>query len=200
MDAQSKILAIIGTAGRGTDAVRLTLPLWNNMKRTIYRFIKDREITHVISGGAPFADHLAVGLFNAGHVSTLTLALPCSFNWEKAEFVAGHEPLDPAGRLNQLHAQFSRVIGKESRQEIKTAIYGNGHASAEVVQGHGFHARNDIVAERADEVIAFTFGNGPELSDGGTAYTGREYLKRGKNALWHVDLYTMDLYEDGTVA
>jgi hypothetical protein len=190
------ICAIIGTAGRGSDASRLTLPVWNDMKRLIYRFVKERGYTDVISGGSAYSDHLTVGLFNAGIVTSLTLALPCAFEWDSASFVDGGELWNPAVRLHELHGQFSRVIGKPSLQEIKTAIY----KGAEVVTANGFHARNTLVANRADVVIAFTFGHGSVLDDGGTADTARKYLKTGKRALWHVDLNDMSLHENATVA
>lgn len=191
----SGVLAIIGSAGRTPEEVALfTLPSWNAMKRLIFRFVKEREITSVISGASAWSDHLAVGLYNAKIVSELTLALPCSFNWENAQFVHGYEPYAPAYRLRDLHAAFSAVIGRDTLQELKTAIY-----SCEVVQRNGFHARNEVVAERADEVIAFTFGHGRVVADGGTAHTCRAYLARGKTALWHVDLNDITLHENATV-
>lgn len=192
----SEILALIGTAGRGTDASLLTLSKWTEMKRLIYRFVKDHGFTHVISGSAPYADHLSVGLFNADLIDSLTLALPCTFSWENARFVDGHEPFRPGTRLNSLHAQFSEMIGKSSLQEIKTAIY----KGAEVVQRNGFHARNEVVAERATHMIAFTFGARNIVANGGTAHTCRSYLAKGKTALWHVDLNTMELHENGVVS
>ena len=189
-------LAIVGSAARTqSEAALLTLAKWNAMKRLVFRFVKDREITSVISGASAWTDHLAVGLYNAGIVTELTLALPCTFGWEQARFVDGHEPLRPAVRLNELHTAFSAVIGRNTLQELKTAIY-----SCEVVQRNGFHARNLIVAERADVVIAFTFGRGAVIGDGGgTGHTCRAYLDSGKTALWHVDLNDMGLHENATV-
>jgi hypothetical protein len=186
-----RVLAIVGTAGRGSDASRLTLPVWNDMKRTVYRFVKERGYTDVISGGSAYSDHLAVGLFNAGIVTSLILALPCEFDWHASQFIGNRE----GRRLNDLHRWFGEVIGKSPLEEIKTALY----RGAEVIVDNGFHARNSIVANRADAVIAFTFGHGPVLDDGGTADTARKYLKTGKRALWHVDLNDMSLHENGTV-
>jgi hypothetical protein len=194
-----RVLAIVGTAGRGSDASRLTLPVWNDMKRTVYRFVKDGGYTDVISGGAAYADHLAVGLFNAGHVQKLTLALPCEFDWHAGRFVDDGTVdwrANPGGTLNYYHRPFSKVIGRNSLEEIKTAIY----KGAEAVIEKGLMARNSIVAERADVVICFTFGAGPIVKDGGSARTCEKYLALGKRALWHVDLNDMSLYENGTVS
>ena len=173
-------LAIIGSAGRKDDADKLTLSVWNDMKRAIYRFVTEHEIKDVISGGASFADHLAVGLFNAGFIDTLTLALPCEFDWNAGQFLdtgyRGKESwkTNPGATSNYYHQQFSRVIGKSSLEEIKTAIY----KGAKVEVGDGLMARNSIVAG-ADIVIALTFGDKERVKPGGTSNTCQKYLARG---------------------
>lgn len=191
-------LAIIGTAGRKDDTARLTLPVWNNMKRVIAKFVAEHGFHNAISGGAAGADHLAVGLFNARLISDLTLALPCEFDWNSGQFVDNGEinwRTNPGGTCNYYHRQFGKMIKRNTLEEIKLAIY-NG---AEIEKDTGFMARNSLVA-KADVVIAFTFGDGPIVKDGGTADTCRKYLANGGTALWHVDLNTMTLYENGRLA
>jgi hypothetical protein len=188
-------LAIIGTAGRGSDAARLTLPVWNDMKRGIHRFVLRHGFKSAVSGGSSFSDHLAVGLYNAGFLDSLMLALPCEFDWQAGKFVDKGEPFNPAARLTELHGAFSDVIGRNTIDEIKRAIY----KGADVITADGFHARNTIVAAKADVLIALTFGRGATVLDGGTTDTCRKYLARGGRALWHVDLNDMSLHENGTV-
>jgi hypothetical protein len=133
-------------------------------------------------------------------VDTLTLALPCEFDWNAGQFLdTGFRGIEswkknPGATSNWFHSQFSNAIGKPSLEEIKTAIYKGAVVELEA----GFMARNSIVA-RADTVIAFTFGDGVIVKDGGTADTCRKYLKGGGKSLFHVDLHTMTLYENGIV-
>lgn len=194
---EAMTLAIIGTAGRKEDAAKLTLDVWDDMKRCVYAFITERGVKDVISGGAGGADHLAVGLFNAGLVDTLTLALPCAFDWHAGQFVdTGVRDWreNPGQTCNFYHRQFSRVISQPSLEQLKTAIYNGTTVELEA----GFMARNSIVA-RADALIAFTFGNGPVPKDGGTKDTIRKHLALGRPSFTHVDLHTMTLYENGEV-
>lgn len=191
-------LAIIGSAGRRIDASRITLPLWNDMKRLIALFVKKHDFTSVISGGAAVADHLAVGLFNAGLVSSLTLALPCPFDLGRSCFQDDGSrdwKTNPGGTSNYYHRQFSRIIGRGTLGEIKMAI----ERGAKMRYERGFMARNSIVAT-ADAMIAFTFGHENQVADGGTSDTCRKYLARGGKSLFHVDLNTMRLYENGILA
>lgn len=190
-------LAIIGTAGRKDDAAKINLPLWSGMKRIVYKYIRENNIKTIISGGAAVADSLAVGLYNAEIVEKLTLALPCEFDWHNCQFKDTGEfdwQKNPGGDSNRFHRAFSRVIGQNSLEWIRLAIYND----AEVVVGDGFHDRNNLVAQ-AERVIAFTFGNGAKIKDGGTADTCRKYLANGGKFLTHVDLNAMTVYEKGEV-
>ncbi len=189
-------LAIIGSAGRKDDAAKLTLPLWNDTKRLIARFVKEREIKSVISGGSAGMDHLAVGLFNAKLITSLTIAFPAYYEWHTGRYCdnGARDSVDnPGATLNRLHEAFGAIIGRDTLGEIKTALYSG---AAEII-ADSFMERNGIVASDADAVIAFTFGAGPRLKAGGSASTARKYLARGGKALYHVDLHTMTLYETG---
>jgi hypothetical protein len=46
------------------------------------------------------------------------------------------------------------------------------------VNGGGFKARNSDVANEADALLAFTFGLGPVLKEGGTSDTWCKFLMR----------------------
>jgi hypothetical protein len=191
-----KKIAIAGTAGRKEDADKLHPTLYASMQdvtlELIQRIIQPGESVHLISGGAAYADHLAVRLFLAGHVQKLTLHLPCEwdpkrktladtgeFNWVK----------NPGGTANALHRAFQRKIKINPFEEIAQAI---ADPRCEVTVSKGFHARNSLMAE-ADVLIAETFGKGCVVKDGGTANTCETYLKRIAKAglpdlSWHIDL------------
>jgi hypothetical protein len=190
-------LAIIGTAGRLEDGKKLNLAKWNDMKRLVAAFVKDHDVKHVVSGGAAFSDHLSVGLYLAGLIDHLDLMLPCEFDMKEVRFFDTGEYNawnNPGGTSNFYHQHFSAKILRDSLGEIAKAIT----KGAAVTVGHGFKDRNTIVA-KADMMIAFTFGDGPQVKDGGTADTCRKYLTLGGKSLYHVDLNTMKLHSNAVV-
>lgn len=190
-------LAIIGSAARREDTAVFTLPVWNNCKRLIYKFVQDHNVTDVISGGAAGIDGLAAGLFNAKIVKNLTLALPCEFMWQEGRFFDNGEVdwrTNSGGTLNFYHDRFSQTIGKNTLLDVKTAIF-NG---AKIEIASGLMDRNGVVA-KADKMIAMTFGKGAQIKWGGTMDTCKKYLANGGKELWHVDLNTMKLFEKGEV-
>ena len=71
-------LAIIGTAGRGDDGARLRdqPSYWRTMLAISQAVIAVIRPTGLISGGAAYADHVAVRMFLQGEVGSLTLCLP----------------------------------------------------------------------------------------------------------------------------
>lgn len=185
-------LAIIGTAGRKEDGVKLTLAVWNDMKRVIARFVKEHGIRHVASGGAAGADHLSVGLYLAGLVDHLDLALPCAFDVKEGRFYDndGETAWDnPGGVCAFYHGHFSRAVGIDSLSQLKAAIAKGATVTVEA----GFDARNTVVA-KADMLIAFTFGEGAAVKRGGTHKTVQKYLDNGGKLCWHVDLNDMTLH------
>lgn len=190
-------LAIIGTAGRKDDAPRITLPLWNDMKRIVARFVAEQGIRHVISGGAAVADHMAVGLYLAGLVGHLDLALPAAFDTATCRFhdTGGDDSWDnPGGVCNWYHEHFSKRVGIDSLAQIAAAIAKGATVTVEA----GFDARNTLVA-RADMLIAFTFGDGAALKPGGTSKTLRKYLDNGGLRCYHCDLNDMTLHFPATL-
>src|SRR6516162_5189861 len=91
-------VAIIGTAGRGADGLRMNKELFFNMcavtKNCLSEWKLNPQRVHLVSGGAAWADHVAVRLFLDGldfdddkkeeRFAGLTLWLPCPFSNAKA--------------------------------------------------------------------------------------------------------------------
>lgn len=171
-------IAIIGTAGRGPQV--MTNSLWLRMIEDVTTRVPPES--HVVSGGAAWADHLAVHLFRIGHVSKLTLHLPAPFD--------GFEFIGPAGSAasasNFYHRKFSRIIKTDSLAQIAECLKDpNCDSTAEVyASGYmGFMIRNGKVA-RTENLIAYTFGEGEIPADGGTLNT----WNRARGAKLHVPL------------
>jgi hypothetical protein len=198
------IVAIIGTAGRGNDAKKLNETVYHEMLSIAEQLLRKVEQPYtVISGGAAWADHVAVSLFLQGKVLKLRLYLPCEFDLVKRRFVDDGTidwKVNPGGTANHYHDLFSNKLSKDTLGEIGNAI----EDGAEVIAGGGMLGRNVKVARDATHVISFTFGDKEFLKDGGTANTMATYLKERKNAnlldnSYHVDLNTMRIYKGARV-
>jgi hypothetical protein len=141
-------------------------------------------LRHAVSGGAAWADHLAVRAFLDGHVESLILFLPARF--ERGRFVPDDSVrFNPGRTCNGYHEAFSRCLGVDTLGEIEQARTRGATLTVEP----GFHQRNMLVAAAASHVLALTFGNMrppadllPDspgftkaalagLKDGGTAHT-----------------------------
>lgn len=158
-------IAIIGTAGRDKTKP-MTLALWNWMLDDAERHVKFEH--HLVSGGAAWADHLAVALYINGKVDHLTLHLP-------APFVNGRfngPDNSSASAANYYHGRFSRTLGVDTMHGIAMAIDGGATVTHEPARpGYsGMFARNAKVA-RVDGMLAYTFGEGDVPADGGTRDT-----------------------------
>ena len=196
MSEDNPILGIIGTAGRGTDFKRLDKPVWYKVKRKVMQFIEDFGITKVASGGAAFADHLAVELYltdKAPQVSSLDLYLPCKFDMDKCQF----DQSEKDGRTsNFYHRQFSDKMGRNSLSYIREAII----KGASVTVGNGFFDRNIMVAKNVDIMLSLTFGEGEILKDSGTAHTTRHFISiKGNADAYHINLPEVILYKRAMV-
>lgn len=161
-------IAIIGTAGRDKTKP-MTLALWGWMcKDALERIPKG---AHLVSGGAAWADHLAVNLFLNGHASALTLHLPAPLD-DSACFVGPHS--SAASAANYYHDRFSNVIGLDTRWELLQATQmAQCHGGEEpAAPGYGaMFARNRKVAADATHMLAYTFADGDVPADGGTKHT-----------------------------
>ena len=226
-------IAIIGTAGRGADALKMGSELFSKMvlvtKQIIENDLKqDSKSVDLISGGLDFfffllfcflfffrflprtqicpllppspppsgaawSDHVAVELWIQGKrkkpsFCSLTLYAPAPFIFHKSRprFLVKqqqHSMENPGKSANNYHLQFSRKIGRSSHQEIQLAV----ELGAKIEVGNGFQARNSMIANNADAIIAFTWGKSfpPE---GGTRDTWNKH--RGKNKI-HVSLQAL---------
>lgn len=159
-------LAIIGTAGRRDDADKLDARAWLLMRQAAQAYVTAYRPQRLVSGGAAWADHLAVRLFLEGLAGrldglkpALVLHLPAPLG--RAGFVGNpRDRMDPAGVANYYHKRFSERVQTDTIAEINLAI-----AKGAVVRvTPGFKQRNSLVAAQAQGLLAFTFGPGTAQS------------------------------------
>ena len=171
------MLAIIGTAGRKEDEAKLTLPMWREVYRSIRSRIDGNDT--LASGGAAWADHLAVQLYLMDEVKALHLFLPAAFEGGRFLDTGGFGVQNPGGTSNYYHRKFSAKLNINSLGDIEAAIR---KGATVAVDSGGFFGRNSLLANATNQVIALTFGardyagpwvNADEagLKDGGTAHT-----------------------------
>lgn len=161
------MIAVIGTAGRDKSKP-MTAPLWVAMVNDATSRIP--EGSELVSGGAAWADHLAVELFLLGHAKRLRLHLPAPFATCDA-FAGGYGTA--GGAANFYHQAFSKATGKKTIREIATACHKGAEFTMqpEAPGMSAFFARNAVVAAEASACFAYTWGEGSEPSDGGTKNT-----------------------------
>ena len=171
---EPKKLAIIGTAGRGSDAEKLTGGHFEMMVRAAYTHCLNYGFRSFVSGGAAWSDHVAVALFKY-----------CGF---KIELHLPGESQDIATAA-KYHAAFSQVLGRDTLAEVALAYESNGYS----LRKGTFKQRNTRVANEATHFLAMTFGDGAKVKDGGTKDTVDKMLAMGKTG-WHLDLHDFSLY------
>lgn len=171
-------IAIIGTAGRD-KTIPMTLETWKWMvNQAIALMPMDRPV-HLVSGGAAWADHLAVHLFLTDCVQELTLHLPAPL--DNTGYFVGNRGT-AGGASNYYHSKFSLITGINSRAEILEAAREPGCHGTVQPAAHGYgamFARNKLIAQEldpsTDRLLAFTFGQGDEPADGGTKNTWDQF-------------------------
>lgn len=190
-------VAIIGTAGRMNDKRNKDLTTahfeWmvDSALKTLVSFGLDPSETHLISGGAAWADHVAVELFLRKKVAGLTLYAPCAF--AEASFVdtgSADWRTNPGKTSNYYHRLFSEKIGRNSLTEIATAC---ARGAVLDTSGTGFHSRNSAIAARATHMIAFTWSEEGKPTDGGTLDTWKKCALAGEFKV-HVSLKEVSLF------
>ena len=182
-------VAIIGTAGRREDGPKMTKALYESMVSYSHRFIGnlcqgDYKQVQLASGGAAWADHVAVTLFLTKKYGGLTLYLPAGLSISgESYFSKKHN--DPASTSNYYHEQFSQKIGHNSILDI----YDTYSLGAQfLINEKGFHARNKDLAKNCDVMLAFTWGESDsEPKDGGTKHTWDHCIC----TKYHVPLYKL---------
>jgi hypothetical protein len=161
-------IAIIGTAGRDKTKP-MTLALWQWMIRNVREHVP--QGSHVVSGGAAWADHLAVSLMLTGWANELTLHFPAPFDQRNLRFIGPDK--SAASAANYYHSVFSKTIDRDTLGQIAEVLYNpSTHYTEEPERADykGMFARNMKVA-KADKMIAYTFGPGDVPADGGTLDT-----------------------------
>jgi len=183
-------ITIAGTAGRKEDARLLDAEVYDLMiektLETILEASNAKEPITLVSGGAAYADHIAVKLYLAHpDIFNLKLYLPAPFEAGKFRDTGDRDwKTNPGGTSNFYHRQFSQKTGTNSFNEIQKAI----DMGAEVEVHDGFFARNAKMAD-SEIAICLTFGeNG--IKDGGTKNMADAYLKKHKVApkLYHIPI------------
>lgn len=174
-------LGIIGTAGRKEDGKKLGRKHFEAMCIVAGGLIDELSennypITHLVSGGAAWADHVSVKLFLDKKVPNLRLFLPCE--WDNGSFkdngIAKDPHKNPGGTANYYHKLFQNATHINSLTEIQIA---KAEGAELIPVSKGFYARNALVA-KSDFILAMTFGHEHEVKDGGTAHTVQCYLNR----------------------
>lgn len=157
-------VAIIGTAGRGTSFQNLNIEVFLKMLADTEKKLKNLgKKLILVSGGAAWADHLAVDLYLRNIYKNLILYLPAAF--EKEQFIDNGFK-SPGNTANYYHKKFSEKVGRNTLKEIALTK----EKGAQHFIFNGFHARNLEVA-KSDILLAYTFGSGQEPADGGTLHT-----------------------------
>lgn len=188
-------IGVIGTAGRGDDYNKLCKKKFKLMVETVDKIIfKLHHDPVLISGGAAWADHIAVILHDSGPCYNTKLHLPAPFKDGKFQ-ACSTSSFDPGKVANYYHKKFSEKCGFDSLKQIAISLETGGM----MMVTNGFKPRNTKIAEESDILIALTFGEKNKVKDGGTHDCCEKYLKLGKNKLWHIDLNTMTVYENGIV-
>jgi hypothetical protein len=158
----------------------MSLAVYERMIQAAKAVVKATGSTHLVSGGAAWADHVAVALVASGTVpaENLTLHLPAAMTQTGYD-----EATRDGGIANFYHRLFRQTAGIHGLAEIRAVI--SAGAIVQVNPG-GFKARNSDVAHDSTALLAFTFGTGEPwraivhknvdprtagLKDGGTADT-----------------------------
>lgn len=168
-------VAIVGTAGRKGDGPKMSRALYGAMLREAWDFLceefEDFTQVKLVSGGAAWADHVAVSLYRLGQqrnrpFAGLELHFPCPFI--NSRFV-GYTPKQSrvASVAMHYHRIFSTKVNVGSLRSLQRAI---DEEDVEYTVSEGFFARNSKVAD-CDVILAFTWGEGTLPKDGGTRNT-----------------------------
>ena len=164
---QSLSLAIIGTAGRGGDILNLNKDVYQKMIDCVNHIITNKGITHLVSGGAAWADNVC-----------LEIDLPKTI----------YLPAD------EMCIKTARYYSELFYERVPTAKHLDNATNIQIIRGGTFKDRNHKVAAHADMFIAMTFGTKHIVKDGGTRHTVNQMLKQGKSGV-HLDLHDCKLYD-----
>jgi hypothetical protein len=162
-------VAIIGSAGREKQ---LTPRIYEGMVAKSLEICRQHEKVELVSGGAAWADHVAVTLHKV-HGYPLTLHLPCAWDLATKAYVdmgGTNWMKNPGGTANFYHRKFASSMGHEEDYTLQSLDELIRTGQIKTTVSRGFHARNRKVAG-TDVMIAFTYGTNYPLQGGGTAHT-----------------------------
>lgn len=162
-------LAVIGTAGRDANP-KLTRNLWEDMCEHFSLYLHENNVKHVVSGGAAWADHLAVYAKLNGKVDRLTLFLPARLNY--SGYIGPKK--SSASASNYYHKRFSQTIAEDSLVQLNDVLKRPGVSACfeEASSGYGsLFKRNLKVAKFCTSILAYTFNPYDFPADGGTRHT-----------------------------
>lgn len=165
-------VSIVGTAGRLNVERDMSLDVFNAMVASATEQLPrmtglPSSCIHLVSGGAAWADHVAVTLFLWGGFAGLTLHMPCAWRRDTVCFEDNHScesSRNPGRFANMYHARFETKTGIHSLRQIQESV----ERGAVLVESYrGFHDRNSAVAS-SPFLLAFSWDRGdkPESSFG----------------------------------
>jgi len=198
-------LGICGTAGRKSDAKILSKQHFEAMCSVTLSLMKEcgernYPISTLVSGGAAYADFVAVQLFLNKKVKLLKLFLPAP--WENGTFKDNGDK-SPGSVANFYHHKFQRTTGINSLSKMQSALV---EGAEFIIVEKGFYARNYLVAKESDFLLAITFGNKQEVkANSGSAHCVKCYLdKIRKESIFdksfHYDLNDGIVYQGCTLS
>lgn len=182
---RSESLAVIGTAGRDGNP-NLTRRLWEDMRDHFSAYLYANNVKHIVSGGAAWADHLAVFAKLNGLVDRLTLFLPAPINY--SGYIGPSR--SAASASNYYHKRFSQTIISDSLVQINQVLSLPGVNVNFEPEANGYKnmfVRNIKVAAFSTSILAYTFNTFNFPADGGTRHTWD--VSNAKTKV-HVDLNT----------
>eukprot|EP01102_Stenamoeba_stenopodia_P017610 TRINITY_DN6342_c0_g1_i1.p1 TRINITY_DN6342_c0_g1~~TRINITY_DN6342_c0_g1_i1.p1 ORF type:complete len:259 (-),score=47.26 TRINITY_DN6342_c0_g1_i1:287-1063(-) len=183
-------IGIVGTAGRKLSGGKpMTKELFQHMLQAVTETIEglgsEWNEVHFISGGAAWADHLAVVLFLEKQAAGLKIYIPCKWiGAGEGYHDTGKKDwrTNPGRTANIYHENFSSIVGRNSFIDIDTAQTRGASLDA---THPGYHNRNTAIALASDILIALTWSEGNEPTEGGTLDTWKK-CTRGKKI--HISL------------
>lgn len=159
-------VAVIGTAGRYDDAPRMNGEVYERMVSCVTSVLREvwrLENKHVIlvSGGAPWADHVAVTLFLRSHrlaegqtphsqpYGGLNLFMPCAFSFTESE---DHDDVTTAasgaaGRRHHAVAVDKSSSGSQSSASSPARVMNDMHA--QFSSAVGWNTLDDVAEARS---------------------------------------------------
>jgi hypothetical protein len=155
-------LAVVGTAGRGNDAIFLNRDVYIRMVSATVKFIEslgDLNRIRLVSGGAAWTDHIVITMVLQRIVRPENVTVFAPSKFVEGEYYGTGYAERTSRTANHYHREFSKAVGGNTLTEIETAI----HMGIHFIPGSGdFKARNTQVARFVSpggHLLAFTMGS-----------------------------------------